>query len=371
MRIFFWLFFTVFTVFSFFAQAFEKPCGKEYSLVSFVEKGDKVLLQKRADSIVYPASLVKVMTLYLTFEAIENHKISADSVLKVSARGEEISRVNKSNTLRLKEGDKITVRDAIRGVIVKSFNEAAVTLAEGVAGDEWNFVRLMNKKAAELGMVNSSFRNSSGLHEEGQYSTAYDLARLTKAIKHDFPEYYHLFALKEFTYKGTKYETHNHVLKEYEGAEGLKTGFTNASGFNLISAATKDGNRVISVLLGCETSSRRDVFTKEILNISFAKLAKIKAEKNSEIETVKIEKLQSDQKEEFIEDEKEKICLKKADEGSKAKDKISNQIKEITQKSAGKKSNQGNKNGKKNGAKNSEEKKQKPKIIYKLSNKAS
>ncbi len=114
--------------------------------------------------------------------------------------------LNKINTLKLKQGDKITVKQAIGAVIVKSFNEAAVTLAEGVAGDEWEFARKMNEKARELKMLNTSFRNASGLHEEGQYTTSYDLARLVKAIKQDFPEYYKLFSLKEFTYKNKKYD---------------------------------------------------------------------------------------------------------------------------------------------------------------------
>jgi D-alanyl-D-alanine carboxypeptidase len=212
------------------------------------------------------------MTLYLTFEAIENNKLNAAQELQISARGEEISKVNKSNSLHLKEGDKITVRQAIDAVIVKSFNEAAVVLAEAVAGDEWNFARLMNQKAAELGMINTSFHNSSGLHEEGQYTTAYDLARLAKAIKKDFPKYYYLFALKKFDYEGAKYKTHNHVLVDYKGAEGMKTGFTKASGFNLISAAKKDGERIISILLGCATFQSRDALTKNLLDKSFAKL---------------------------------------------------------------------------------------------------
>jgi D-alanyl-D-alanine carboxypeptidase len=250
----------------------QKPCGKNYSAVFFEEKTGEILFQKRADLIAYPASLVKMMTLYLTFEAIENKELNLDQEIKVSARGEEISKVNKSNTLRLKEGDKITVRQAIRGVIVKSFNEAAVSLAEAVAENEWNFSLLMNKKAAELGMINTNFHNSSGLHEEGQYTTAYDLARLARAVKKDFPQYYHLFALKEFDYGGVKYKTHNHVLTDYKGAEGMKTGFTNASGFNLISAAKKNDERVISVLLGCATFQSRDSLTKNLLDESFKKL---------------------------------------------------------------------------------------------------
>lgn len=247
----------------------EKGCGKNYYSLLLKDDGE-ILSDIKADVSAYPASLTKLMTLYLTFEALEKKEISLDQVLKVSARGEEISKVNKGS-LHLKEGDKITVREAIEGVIVKSFNEAALTLAEAVAGDEWKFARKMNQKAKELGMNQTNFKNSSGLHEEGQYSTAYDLARLTLALKNDFSQYYHLFALKNFKYRGVKYETHNHVLVEYEGAEGMKTGFTKASGFNLISIAKKKDRRIISVLLNCETYQKRDKFTKKLFDEFFAK----------------------------------------------------------------------------------------------------
>jgi D-alanyl-D-alanine carboxypeptidase len=263
------------------AKAQIEGCSKIYSSLVFDEKTGEILFEKRSDNSAYPASLVKMMTLYLAFESIEKGKLKFDQVLRVSQRGEEIAKVNKVNTLRLKEGDKITVREAIRAVIVKSFNEAAVTLAEAVAGDEWEFVRKMNEKAEKLGMYNTSFRNASGLHEEGQYTNGYDLARLALAIKRDFPGYYHLFALKDFTYNGVKWETHNHVLVDYKGAEGLKTGFTNASGFNLISAATKDGRRVMSVLLGCATSVERDKFTAQLLDNAFER---IKTQKKGDLE---------------------------------------------------------------------------------------
>jgi D-alanyl-D-alanine carboxypeptidase len=256
--------------------AAEKGCSANYSSLVLDEGTGDILYGKRSDEQFYPASLVKVMTLYLTFEALEKNQLTMDKELIISELGEEISRVNKTNTLRLKVGNKITVRDAIYSVIVKSFNEAAVTLAEAVGGNEWNFVRLMNEKAAELGMIHTSFRNASGLHAEGQYTTSYDLARLAIAIKHDFPQYYHLFALKEFKYRGTKYETHNHVLVDYKGAEGMKTGFTKASGFNLITSAKRQDRRIISVLLGCSTQQRRDKLTKELLNESFENLEKPK-----------------------------------------------------------------------------------------------
>ncbi len=259
-----------------YSYAVETGCSKNYSYLVFAEKSGEILSETRSDEMAYPASLVKLMTLYLTFEALENHQLTLGKILTISARGEEISRVNKVNTMNLHEGDQILTRDAIYGVIVKSFNEAAVTLAEAVAGSEWGFARKMNEKAQKLGMISSSFRNASGLHEEGQYTTSYDLARLAKAIKKDFPQFYHLFAMREFIYRGRKYETHNHVLVDYKGAEGMKTGFTNASGFNLITSAKKNNVRIVSVLLGCASYQRRDQFTKELLNEAFKKVLESK-----------------------------------------------------------------------------------------------
>lgn len=250
----------------------EKGCSKNYSSLVLRENGD-ILFNTRAEKIVYPASLTKLMTLYLTFEALQKHKISPNQLLSISAYGEEISNVNKYNTLHLKQGNKITIKEAIQAVIVKSYNEAAVTLAEGVAGNEWKFVRKMNEKAEELGMISSSFANSTGLHGEGQYTTAYDMARLSLALKEDFPEYYHLFSLKQFTYNNILYKTHNHVLAEYKGAEGMKTGFTNAAGYNLISIARKGNERVISVLLSCESYKKRDDFTKRLFDKAFHRIA--------------------------------------------------------------------------------------------------
>lgn len=250
----------------------ENGCGGKYSSLVVDEGTGNILYEKRSDDMAYPASLVKMMTLYLTFEALENRKLDFDKSLTVSAHGEEIARVNHGNTLHLREGDQITVKEAVSSVIVKSFNEAAVTLAEAISGSEWEFVRKMNEKAAKLGMSHSSFRNASGLHEVGQYTTSYDLARLAIAIKKDFPQYYPLFAMKKFSFRKQQYASHNHVLMEYKGAEGMKTGFTNASGFNLVSAAKKDNSRLISIVLGCPTHQSRDKYTKRLLDICFKKL---------------------------------------------------------------------------------------------------
>lgn len=247
-------------------------CSPNNSYVVFEEKNRSILLQKNANEKIYPASLVKLMTLYLTFEALENKKISLNTSIKISQRAEEISRVNRVNTLHLRQGQTITVREAILAIVVRSFNEAAIGLAEIISNDEWQFVKKMNNKALDLGMYNSSFRNASGLHDFSQYTTALDLARLAMSIKKDFPDYYHLFSLKHFKFHREKYKTHNHILDEYRGAEGLKTGFTNASGFNLIASAKKGNIRVISVLIGCPSSQKRENLTKQLLNEAFKKI---------------------------------------------------------------------------------------------------
>ena len=246
-------------------------CSKVYSALVFEEKSDDILFENRPDSIIYPASLTKLMTVYLAFEAIKSKKIEMEQTLTASARAVEASRVNKSNTLNLKVGDKILMNQAIKGSIVKSFNELTVMLAEKISGSEWQFVREMNKKAKDLGMINTNFRNASGLHDYGQFTTDEDLKKLVLTLRKNFPEYYHFFSLKEFKYEGTKYPTHNAVLLKYKGAEGIKTGFTKASGFNLISSALRDNKRIISILTGCESSKKRDDFTKKLLDDAFKK----------------------------------------------------------------------------------------------------
>ena len=266
-------FFIVFILLTSNAYAKQEGCSKVYSSLVFEESSGNILSETRSENFSYPASLVKLMTLYLTFEALEKNKLSLNEELIVSQRGEEVAAVNKINTLKLKEGDEISVREAIEAIVVKSYNEAAVTLAEGVAGDEWNFTRLMNKKAHDLKMYNTSFSNSTGLHEDGQYTTSYDLARLVNALIKDFPQYYHFFSLKSFKYRAIKHESHNYVLLDYKGAEGLKTGFTKAAGFNLISAAKKKDNRIVSIVMGCANQQLRDDLTEELLDNGFNKIA--------------------------------------------------------------------------------------------------
>ncbi len=256
------------------AMAAQELCESKYSALVFDDESNKIIFEKNADEIIYPASLTKVMTAYLVFEALEKKQLSLAQQLTISANAQDVGSVNKVNTLNLKEGDKISVEDALKGMLVKSFNESAEALAEAVAGDEWHFAQMMNRKAAELKMRYTNFRNASGLHEEGHYTTNYDLARLVKAVQQDFPQYRKYFSLKSFKFKGVEYKATNHVLLEYKGADGFKTGFTNAAGFNLIASAKHDNIRVTSILTGCESYKKRDEFTKNLLDEGFEMVEK-------------------------------------------------------------------------------------------------
>lgn len=231
---------------------------------SLVIDGDSgaVLHQENAGSKRYPASLTKVMTLYLTFEALSNGKLKIDQKLKVSSKAANQA----PSKMGLRSGETITVRDAIISLIIKSANDCAVVLAEGIAGSEWQFALMMNQKAKDLGMNHTNFRNASGLHDSRQVTTAFDLARLAVAIRRDFPGYYHLFSRTQFTYKGKTINTHNRVLKKYPGADGLKTGYVNASGFNLITTVDRGGRRLVGVVMGGKTSRSRDIHMIKLLD---------------------------------------------------------------------------------------------------------
>ncbi len=251
--------------------AFSQECGKDYSALVFNPENGDILFENQPDQIIYPASLTKLMTVYLAFEAIKDKKLSLEDQLFASPRAVAASKVNKNNRLNLEEGDAVLVRKAIEGAIVKSYNELTVMLAEGVSGSEWQFARNMNAKAKDLKMWSTNFRNASGLHDPGQFTTNEDLAKLVLAIKKDFPEYYHFFSLKEFTYKNIKYPTHNKVLQKYKGVDGMKTGFTKASGFHLITSFNGKQKSLITIVTGCESVQKRDNFTRELLNKALQK----------------------------------------------------------------------------------------------------
>jgi D-alanyl-D-alanine carboxypeptidase len=239
--------------------------AKYESLVMDAKTG-AVLEEFNADARTHPASLTKMMTLYLTFESLERGQLQKNQGLRVSAHaaGQQPSKLN------LTTGETITVEQAILALTVKSANDAAVVLAEAAGGSESAFAQEMTQKARELGMTETTFRNASGLPNPGQVTTARDMAKLARALIRDYPQYYSYFSAREFTFQGTEIPTHNHVLVEYEGADGLKTGYIHSSGFNLVTSAVRNGRRLIGVVLGGQTSSQRDHAMMRLLDNGFA-----------------------------------------------------------------------------------------------------
>lgn len=226
----------------------------------------RVLEAHNADAETYPASLTKLMTLYLTFAALTHGKLGLDQPLPVSIHAAAQS----PTKLGLRPGRTISVRSAILGIVTRSANDAAVVLGEALGGNETNFARMMTTQARELGMTRTQFENASGLPNPGQKTTARDMAMLALALIHTFPQYYHFFSVREFNFRGRIIPGHDHLLGNYPGCDGMKTGFIRASGYNLVSSAARDGHRVVGVVLGGETYARRDREMRHLLNAAFA-----------------------------------------------------------------------------------------------------
>ncbi len=239
----------------------------ETSLVVDAYSG-KILHNVNGAQRIYPASLTKLMTLYMAFDALKSNKLSLDKELKISINAENM----KPCKLGLKSGETIRAKDAILGLIVKSANDAAVVIAEALSKDEESFARSMTKMAHKLGMQNTHFCNASGWHHPDQKTTAYDLAKLTLAIKRDFPEYYPWFSKDQFKYNGRVIVGHNRVAKNYPGAEGMKTGYTYPAGFNLVTTAKRDGKSLIGIVTGSPAAAVRDAKMIKMLDKHFANL---------------------------------------------------------------------------------------------------
>lgn len=246
--------------FSFTAEATKKTKKKapeikriQTSLVVDTSNG-KILHQQNIHDKVYPASLTKLMTLYVTFDEIKKGTLKLEDELLVSKEAVKIPPGN----LGVKPGETLTAKDAIIAVIIKSANDCSNVLAEHIAGSQEKFAHMMNQKALDLGMKNSHFTNAHGWHHPHQKTTATDLARLALAVKEDFPQYYHYFANDSFVYKGRLVKGHNRVTREYAGAEGMKTGFTNPAGFNLVTTASKNGKNLLAVVTGSPSHRTRD-----------------------------------------------------------------------------------------------------------------
>ncbi|MEZ5895834.1 MAG: D-alanyl-D-alanine carboxypeptidase [Parvularculaceae bacterium] len=242
---------------------------KYAAFVMHADSGD-VLFERYADDRRYPASLTKMMTLYLLFDEIEAGRLSLDSDLAVSARaaGQPPSK------LGVTAGSTIDVETAIYALVVKSANDVAVVVAEGIAGSEWKFAQEMTEKARALGMRRTTFKNASGLPNSKQTTTARDLAILSQRLVQDHPHYFPYFAARDFTWNGKTYRTHNALVKTFDGADGLKTGYTQRSGFNLATSAKRGDNRLIGIVLGGRSVRTRDAHMRDILSASFTEIAK-------------------------------------------------------------------------------------------------
>ncbi len=238
------------------------------SIVVDADSG-QVLHAVNADTRNYPASLTKMMTLYMLFEQLDKGAMTLDQRLPVSKRAAGMP----PSKLGLKQGGSIKVEDAILALTTKSANDVAVVVAEALAGSEIAFAKKMTARAQEIGMTRSTFRNASGLPNRGQKSTARDMVRLAKALMEEFPQYYHYFSATSFSYNGRTYRSHNRLLKSYQGTDGIKTGYTRASGFNLVSSVQRDGRHIIAVVLGGKTAKSRDRHMVKLLDRGFTKLA--------------------------------------------------------------------------------------------------
>jgi len=237
----------------------------KYAAIVIDANSGEVLYDKRADSPRYPASVTKVMTLYLAFEALSEGRLKPTDRIVISPR----AAAQAPTKLGLPVGDSLTVDEAIRAMTVKSANDIAVAMAERLAGSESRFAALMTLRGQELGMRNSRFVNASGLPDSRQISTARDLAILSRATMRDFPQYYSYFSIKGFTFRGNYVRGHNRLLDSMEGFDGLKTGYTNASGFNLAGSAVRDGRRLIAVVLGGQSTAWRDNNMEDLLLTGF------------------------------------------------------------------------------------------------------
>ena len=214
-----------------------------------------------------PASLTKMMTLYVLFSYLRSGAVSPDTEFVVTPYAARQS----PTKLGLKPGATIRAADAVNALVTLSANDAAVTIAENLAGTEANFARVMTRKAQEIGMMSTLFRNASGLPNDEQVTTARDMAILAQHLIRDFPEYYGCFQTKYFTYRGHRYRNHNRLLFGYKGTDGIKTGYTRAAGFNLTASVKRDDKHLVAVVLGGRTGPQRDAAMRALLDTSFPK----------------------------------------------------------------------------------------------------
>ncbi len=227
----------------------------------------KVLFSQNPDAERYPASLTKVMTLYVLFEELKAERLKLNSPLKCSAHGAS----RPPSKLGLRPGETVTVEDAIKALVTRSANDVAATIAENISGSEKAFAVRMTNTARALGMTRTTFRNASGLPDPKQVTSARDMATLSLRIQRDFPQYYPYFRITSFNYKGKAIRTHNRLLGKYPGTDGIKTGYIRASGFNLTTSVARKGKRVVGVVMGGKSGGARNAYMMQMLDKHFGK----------------------------------------------------------------------------------------------------
>lgn len=245
---------------------FYPHADNRYSAVMIDARSGKEIYAFRPNTIRYPASLTKLMTLYLTFDALDSGRLKMDQLLPVSAHAAAQPAIK----LGLRAGERITVRQAIEGIVTCSANDAAVVLAEALGGTETHFAEMMNAKARALGLLNTVYRNATGLPNWAQHTTAHDTVMLARDIWLNHHKYYHFFSTRQFAFDGRVFYSDNRLLRNFPGTDGMKTGFINASGFNLVASTKRDGHRLIGVVFGGTSIPARDRSMRAMLTQGFA-----------------------------------------------------------------------------------------------------
>jgi D-alanyl-D-alanine carboxypeptidase len=240
---------------------------KDAALILDGETG-RVIFARNADAERHPASLTKMMTLYLLFESMKRGDVNLQTMFPIS----EHAASQRPTNLHLYVGDSISVETAINAIVVRSANDVAVAIAEALGGTEGHFAELMTAKARALGMHDTFYHNASGLPDELQITTANDLSVLARHLAYDFPQYFPYFATPAFTFRGTTYVTHDNLIGRYDGADGIKTGYTGASGFNLVSSVVRNNAHVIGIVMGGRTARRRDAEMIRLLDAAFVEI---------------------------------------------------------------------------------------------------
>ncbi len=263
-----WLLLAIMLLLGSLSQAQANP---RYAAIVLDAESGEVLHASSADAARYPASLTKMMTLYLLFEAMDKGLMTLDTAMPVSAHAASMPQTN----ISLKKGERLRVRDAIPALVVRSANDAAVVVAEALGGTESEFARMMTAKAKSMQMTSTTFRNASGLPDNAQASTARDLAKLSMRLMKDFPQHYHYFSTASFSFKGRTYHSHNRMVRNTAGVDGMKTGYIRASGFNVATSARRGEHRLVGVVMGGNTAQSRDAQMVKLLDSGFARATQL------------------------------------------------------------------------------------------------